>query len=54
VVGPPAAVVGRLHELAAVGVDRMIIMGAARAPGREADARAAHHALVHEVLPALH
>ena len=54
VVGPADAVVRRLHELAAVGVDRMVVMGAARAPGREADARAAHHALVHDVLPALH
>jgi 5,10-methylenetetrahydromethanopterin reductase len=53
VVGPPDAVTRRLQELAALGIERFVLMGAARAPGLEAEGRVARELLVDEVLPAL-
>jgi hypothetical protein len=46
-------VVERSRELVALGLDRLILLGAGRAPGLETEGRAAHRALVAEVLPAL-
>jgi 5,10-methylenetetrahydromethanopterin reductase len=53
VVGPPDAVRARLAALAALGIDRFVLMGAARAPGLETEGHVAHRLLVDEVLPAL-
>jgi len=52
-VGPPDAVTKRLQELAALGIERFVLMGAARAPGLEAEGRVARQLLVDEVVPAL-
>ena len=53
VVGPPERCVARLTALAALGVDRFVITGAAFGADRD-DARTASRLLRDEVLPALH
>ena len=52
-VGTSDEVVARLRSLAALGIDRYVLLGVGRARGLDAEARAAHQHLVHEVLPAL-
>jgi 5,10-methylenetetrahydromethanopterin reductase len=53
VVGDPATVIGRFHELSALGLDRFVIMGQGRAPGLDDEARVAQKLLGREVLPAV-
>lgn len=53
VVGPAPVAVARLRELAALGVDRFVVMGAGRAPGLDDDSRLAQQRLAAEVVPAL-
>ena len=52
VYGPPARVIARLRELLALGLERLMIVGASVGAEREA-ARAAEARFVREVLPAL-
>jgi 5,10-methylenetetrahydromethanopterin reductase len=52
VYGPPAAVIARLRELRALGLERLLIVGASVGADREL-ARAAEIRFVREVLPAL-
>lgn len=52
-VGPAAQVVARLKALEALGLDRLMVMGAGRAPGLDDEARAAQRRLADEVVPAL-
>jgi 5,10-methylenetetrahydromethanopterin reductase len=53
ILGSAAHCVDRLHELAAQGIDRFIIVGPSMDADRE-QARIAHDACVAEVLPAIH
>lgn len=53
VVGPAAGAVARLRTLAALGIDRFVVMGAGRAPGLDDEARVAQTLLAAEVVPAL-
>ena len=53
VVGGAEIAVARLHELASLGVERFVLMGAGRAPGLDDEARTSQTMLVREVLPAL-
>jgi alkanesulfonate monooxygenase SsuD/methylene tetrahydromethanopterin reductase-like flavin-dependent oxidoreductase (luciferase family) len=51
VVGPPAHVVERLHEIAELGVGKAIVVGVS--PGSDADDAAEVTTAMAEVLPAL-
>jgi hypothetical protein len=53
ILGSAQHCVGRLHELAALGIDRFVVVGPSMDADRE-QARIAHDAFVAEVLPALH
>jgi 5,10-methylenetetrahydromethanopterin reductase len=53
VVGAPGEVRDRLGELAALGIERFILLGAGRVAGLEAEGWTAHHNLVEEVIPAV-
>jgi 5,10-methylenetetrahydromethanopterin reductase len=52
-VGPPDAVIGRLRSLIDLGVGKLVLLGAGRAPGLEQESRDAHRRFVADVLPAL-
>ena len=51
VAGPPAECIGRLRELAALGLDKFVVIGPTAGADRDAD-RAAEERFAAEVLPA--